>query len=232
MVSVDVKHHVYLLPTCRYFSFNLYVLGRSSTQLAGIFQWCHWVHRQFHCAQGYSTLLTLLPVLTTFTITYATRTQWVCSRAENSAIWKGYCHSFSVTYHKSAVSLLETLSPTSSSAADALGRAVIISLYDVIGYPVSTRHFVCIFLQTKRLEMFIFWRTKFHFEKILWRNLQKSSVSRGTSHVSPKQRCKYTTWVDIQNALQKAIQSLIIRITCDKSAVSARERRTTLYKSD
>ena len=29
-------------------------------------------------------------------------------------------------------------------------------------------------------------------------------VSRGTSHVTTKQRCKYTTSVDIQNALCKA----------------------------
>ena len=33
---------------------------------------------------------------------------------------------------------------------------------------------------------------------------RRFAVSCGTSHVPPKQRCKYTTSVDIQNALQKA----------------------------
>ena len=45
----------------------------------------------------------------------------------------------------------------------------------------------------------------------------------------PCQRCKYTTSVDIQNAILTAIRSC--RITCERSE-SARERRTALYKSD
>ena len=32
---------------------------------------------------------------------------------------------------------------------------------------------------------------------------ETAAVSRGTNHVTTKQRCKYTTSVDIQNALKK-----------------------------
>ena len=48
---------------------------------------------------------------------------------------------------------------------------------------------------------------------------ETAAVSRGTSHVTTKQRCKYTTSVDIQNALQwdRKNDSRSSRITCDKS---------------
>ena len=51
----------------------------------------------------------------------------------------------------------------------------------------------------------------------------------GSSFVwhQPCQRCKYTTSVDIQNALLKAIHSC--RITCERSE-SARQWRIALYK--
>ena len=66
-----------------------------------------------------------------------------------------------------------------------------------------------------------------------------AGISHGTSHVIGEQSCKYTTWVDIQNAPQKASHlfkitlapyvsltsedskpQIIIRITCDTRAVS------------
>ena len=50
---------------------------------------------------------------------------------------------------------------------------------------------------------------------------ETAAVSRGTSHVTIKQRCECTTWVDIQNTLSKAIHSF--RTTRDKSAVSLLE---------
>ena len=37
---------------------------------------------------------------------------------------------------------------------------------------------------------------------------ETAAVSRGTSHVTTKQCCKYTTWLDIRNALKK-FQTLI-----------------------
>ena len=46
------------------------------------------------------------------------------------------------------------------------------------------------------------------------------AVSRGTSHVTTKQRCEYTTSVDIQ---KREKVSPWFRITCDKSAVSLPE---------
>ena len=53
------------------------------------------------------------------------------------------------------------------------------------------------------------------------------AVSRGTSHVTTKQRCKYTTWADIQKALWKASDPF--RITRDKSAVSLLENGEQRY---
>ena len=48
---------------------------------------------------------------------------------------------------------------------------------------------------------------------------ETSAVSRGSSHVTTKQRCKYTTWMDIQ----KATAVTLLRINCNKSAMSLLE---------
>ena len=48
-----------------------------------------------------------------------------------------------------------------------------------------------------------------------------AAVSSGTSHVTTKRCCEYTTLVDIQNTLQEASHS--IRITCKKCAASLHE---------
>ena len=63
---------------------------------------------------------------------------------------------------------------------------------------------------------------------------ETAAVSHGTSHVATQQRCKYTTWVDIQKALQKVSHSS--RSTYDKSAASLLEsgewrciKRSALY---
>ena len=58
-------------------------------------------------------------------------------------------------------------------------------------------------------------------------------VSRGTSHVTSKQRCKYITSVDIQNVLkhkkQRTDDSHSLKITCDKSIVSLLESGEQRY---
>ena len=72
------------------------------------------------------------------------------------------------------------------------------------------------------------------------------AVLRGTSHVKTKQRCKYTTWVGIHNALlidfccltsteglcKRATISDIhsFRTTCDKSVVSLLESGDLLHR--
>ena len=45
------------------------------------------------------------------------------------------------------------------------------------------------------------YRDMVHGCMVYTENVEKAAVSRGTSHVTMKQRCKYTTWVDIQSAL-------------------------------
>jgi len=45
-----------------------------------------------------------------------------------------------------------------------------------------------------------------------------AAVSRGTSHVTTKQRCEQATSVDIQKRAIKSSHSF--RMTCDKNAVS------------
>ena len=60
------------------------------------------------------------------------------------------------------------------------------------------------------------WRDMAHGCMMYTERAEMAAVLRGTSHVTTKQRCKYTTSVDIQNALQKASHSL--RIACNKSA--------------
>ena len=57
------------------------------------------------------------------------------------------------------------------------------------------------------------------------RTRRDGSSFRGTSHVTVKQRFKYTTSVDIQKRAVEASHSF--RITCELSE-SARERRITL----
>ena len=47
---------------------------------------------------------------------------------------------------------------------------------------------------------------------------ETAAVSRGTSHVTTKQRCQYTTSVEIQLALYKASHSF--RTRGDKSAMN------------
>ena len=63
---------------------------------------------------------------------------------------------------------------------------------------------------------------------------ETAAVSRGTSHVTTKQSCKYTTWVDIQNALctQKTRRSVVYNHMQQEGSESAREQRIALYKSD
>ena len=56
---------------------------------------------------------------------------------------------------------------------------------------------------------------------------ETAAVSRGTSHVTTKQRSKYTTSMDIQNALWKASHSS--RITCDRNTMSLLESRQERY---
>ena len=51
--------------------------------------------------------------------------------------------------------------------------------------------------------------------------LRNGSISRGTSHATPKQRYQYTTSVDINNTRYKRMQSLIQNHTRHvRSAVS------------
>ena len=65
---------------------------------------------------------------------------------------------------------------------------------------------------------------------------ETAAVSRGTSHVTTKQRCKYTTWVDIQNALckkkKKTRRSVAYNHMQQEGSESAQEQRIALYKSD
>ena len=74
---------------------------------------------------------------------------------------------------------------------------------------------------------------------------ETTAVSRGTSHVTTKQRCKYTNSVGIQNALlidfccltsteglckrATVSDSHSFRIACDKSAVSLLESGDLLH---
>ena len=59
---------------------------------------------------------------------------------------------------------------------------------------------------------------------------ETAAVSRGTSHVQTKQRCKYTTSVDIHNALYKKLQTLILNHMRQERTESTREQRIALYK--
>ena len=56
---------------------------------------------------------------------------------------------------------------------------------------------------------------------------EMAAVSRGTSYVTTKQCCKYTTSVEIQNSIKKkeSYYSHSFRITCDKNIVSLLEQR-------
>ena len=57
-----------------------------------------------------------------------------------------------------------------------------------------------------------------------------AAVSRGTSHVTTKQRFKYTTSMDIQKPAIKRQQSLIQNYLRQERSESARQQRTALYK--
>ena len=58
-----------------------------------------------------------------------------------------------------------------------------------------------------------------------------TAVSRGTAHVTTKQRCKFNTTVDIQNALCKAaIVHSEPHVTIKRSE-SARKQRIVLYRN-
>ena len=57
-----------------------------------------------------------------------------------------------------------------------------------------------------------------------------SSISRGTSHATTKERYQYTTSVNINNTRYKRIQSLIQNHTRHVRSESAREQRIELYK--
>ena len=67
---------------------------------------------------------------------------------------------------------------------------------------------------------------------VLKTGAQTAAVSRGTSHATGKQRCQYTTSVDIKGTLYKRIQSLTENHIQHERSESAREQRTALYKSD
>ena len=70
---------------------------------------------------------------------------------------------------------------------------------------------------------------------VVWctqKRVEVAAVSSGTSNVRTKQRSNYTTSVNIQSALQLKRYNHSFKVTCDKSAVSVREQRTALYKSD
>ena len=66
------------------------------------------------------------------------------------------------------------------------------------------------------------WRNMVHGCMDYTERAETASVSRGTSHVTTKQHCKYTNSVDIENALYKSYSHLS-RITCGKSAMSLLE---------
>ena len=51
---------------------------------------------------------------------------------------------------------------------------------------------------------------------------ETAAVSRGTSHITTKQRCAYTTYVDIQKRAVKSY-SHSFRITYEKGAVGLLE---------
>ena len=53
---------------------------------------------------------------------------------------------------------------------------------------------------------------------------------RGTSHAAAKQRCMYTTSMDIQNALQNA--AIVSNHMRQNRSGAARERRIALHKND
>ena len=60
---------------------------------------------------------------------------------------------------------------------------------------------------------------------------ETAAVSRGTSHVTTKQHCEYTTLVNTQNrAMKKVVTHLESHIRLARSE-SFRERRLALYKS-
>ena len=67
-----------------------------------------------------------------------------------------------------------------------------------------------------------------HGASVSTERAETAAVSRGTSHVTNKQRCKHTTTsVDIQNALTKPGHSF--RMACDMSAVSLLESGEQRY---
>ena len=82
------------------------------------------------------------------------------------------------------------------------------------------------------------WRDMVHGCMVYTERAETAAVSRGTSHVTIKQRCKYTTSADVESKTRyknkiykKASHSF--SITCDMSTVSLLEtQRTALYESD
>ena len=60
-----------------------------------------------------------------------------------------------------------------------------------------TANYAC----TLRMWLCVKWRDMVHACMAYTERAETVAVSRGTSHVTTKQRCAYTTWVDIQNAL-------------------------------
>ena len=61
---------------------------------------------------------------------------------------------------------------------------------------------------------------------------ETAAVSPGTNHATTKQRCQYTTLVDIVNMCYKSIQSLIQNHMWHERSEPAQEQRIVLYKSD
>ena len=83
---------------------------------------------------------------------------------------------------------------------------------------------------TLRMWLCMKWRDMVHGWMVYTEHAETAAVSRGTIHVTTKQRCKYTTSVNIKTRLKNptvthlgSLQSSF-RITCDINAMSLLER--------
>ena len=64
--------------------------------------------------------------------------------------------------------------------------------------------------------------------KVYTERAEMEAVSRGKSHVTTKQRCKYTTWMNIQKRAPESESFIQNRMRQERSE-SARESRIALY---
>ena len=58
---------------------------------------------------------------------------------------------------------------------------------------------------TLRMWFCMKWRDMVHGCKVYTERTKMAAISRGTSHVTTRQFCKYTTWVNSQNTLSKRL---------------------------